>query len=163
MNEDRFDALTRSLTKATSSRRVLLTGVGGSALGARAVTFGFAEAGANHFTCLHVGKRCKNKSECCSSRCKHGRCRAHNVGRCTNAKDACVTGTFGCGGGNCLCYPTTGGANFCSSGLGLCMACTTDAECAEALNNPGAACLDVNHGNCSCPGSSNYCAFPCAA
>ena len=163
MDTDRFDALTRSLFGAASSRRRLLTSVAGIAVGSLAVTLGFAEAEATDVTCLHVGKRCKSKSQCCSSRCKNGRCRAHNVGRCTTAKDACVTGTVGCGGGSCLCYPTTGGANFCSSGGGLCMACTTDSECADALNAPGAACVVSNHGNCSCTGSTNFCALPCTA
>jgi hypothetical protein len=163
MDTDRFDALTRSLSAAGSSRRRLLIGVAGSALSALAVTLGFAEAEATHFTCLHVGHRCKDKSQCCSSRCKRGRCRAHNVGRCTAAKDACLTVAAGCGGGNCYCYRTTGGANFCSSGGGQCMDCTTDAECAEALNTPGAACLDNNHGICNCGGSVTFCALPCMA
>ena len=152
-----------AITKAWGSlpRRRLLTGVAGSALGSLAVTLGIAGTEATHFTCLHVGQRCKDKSQCCSSRCKRGRCRAHNVGRCTTAKDACVTGTTGCGGGSCLCYPTTGGANFCSSGVGLCMACTTDAECATALDTPGSACIDTNHGNCSCGPITTACFSPC--
>ena len=60
------------------------------------------------------------------------------------------------------CYLTTGGAYFCSTGEGQCMACTTDAECAERLGTPGAACIDVNHGDCSCSSIATYCAMPCA-
>jgi hypothetical protein len=161
MDTDRFDALTRSLFGAASSRRRLLTSVAGIAVGSLAVTLGFAEAEAADVTCLPVGKRCKNKGQCCSSRCKNGRCRAHHVGRCTAAKDTCMTGAFGCGGGSCLCLRTTGGANFCGSGGGIYVDCTTDAECATALKTPGAACVDSNHGNCS--GPSNLCALPCTA
>ena len=162
MDDDHFDALARSLSAAASSRRLLLRGAAGSVLGALAVTLGFAEAEASHFRCLDVGERCKDQSECCSSRCKRRRCRAHNVGTCTAAKDTCLTGVQGCGNGRCNCYLTTGGAYFCSTGEGQCMACTTDAECAERLGTPGAACIDVNHGDCSCSSIATYCAMPCA-
>jgi hypothetical protein len=161
MDPVRFDTLVKSVATAASSRRQLLTGVAGSALGALAVRLAFREAGATHFGCFDVGQHCKAKSECCSSRCRRGRCRAHHVGRCTVGKDTCVTGIPGCGNGRCNCYLTTGGAYFCSSGEGQCMACTTDAECAEALHTPGAACIDVNHGNCSCSSLTTYCAMPC--
>ena len=161
MDPVRFDTLVKSLATAASSRRQLLTGVAGSALGALVVTLGFGEAAASHFGCLDVGQRCTDKSECCSGRCKRRRCRAHHVGRCTVAKDTCLTGIPGCGSGRCDCHLTTGGAYFCSSGEGACMTCTTDAECADALGTPGAACIDVNHGDCSCSSVTTYCAAPC--
>jgi hypothetical protein len=167
MDANRFDSLARFLTQATPSRRRLLTGLAGSTLATLATTLRFAKTGATHFGCLHVGKRCKDKSQCCSGRCKHGRCRAHNVGRCTAAKDVCLTGKAGCGGGSCTCFRTTGGANFCSDSLSIvCMACTTDTECATALDTPGSACIDINHGSCDCTGSgggTTICAKPCTA
>jgi len=155
----RFDAITKAW--GSRPRRRLLGGLAGSALGALATALGAAETEATHFICRHVGQRCKSKSECCSSRCKHGRCRAHHVGRCTAAKDACVTGIAGCGGGSCYCERTTGGASFCSMAGGLCMACTTDAQCAVALNTPGSACIDINHGGCTCAPFTTACLPPC--
>jgi hypothetical protein len=116
MDVQRFDAMTRAC--GSLPRRRLLGGLAGSALGAVAVTLGFAEAEATHFFCLHVGRPCKKARLCCSSRCKRGRCRAHNVGGCTAAKDICVTTLPGCGGGSCYCNLTTGGANFCSAAGG---------------------------------------------
>lgn len=53
-----LDTLTRSLTGGASSRRRLVMGVAGSALAAVATALGFAEAGATHYGCLHVGKPC---------------------------------------------------------------------------------------------------------
>ena len=161
MDPKHFDALTQSLSSAASSRRRLLTGLAGSAVAALATALGFAEAEATHFTCLHVEKRCKKASQCCSSRCKHGRCRAHHVGQCTAEKDVCVTGEALCGGGSCICIRTTSGANFCGSGVFQCMACSTDAECATALAMPGSACIDLNHGICGCGGTG--CVAPCTA
>jgi hypothetical protein len=163
MDADRFDALARSLMGVAPSRRQVFTGLAGSILATRATPLGFGEAGATHFGCVHVGKRCTHTRQCCSSRCKHGRCRAHHEGSCTAAKDVCLTGEFGCGGGSCVCKRTTGGANFCAVfGADSCMECSTDAECADAFAAPGAACIDANHGNCLCPnGSTTLCARPC--
>ncbi len=166
MDADRFDALTRALTGAEFSRRRLLMGVAGSTLAAVAVALGVAEADAIHYGCRHVGKPCRRNDQCCSSLCRgpQGRktCRTHNVGTCTVAKDFCRTGTFGCGEDACFCFRTTGGANFCSTGGGSCMACTRDAQCEIALATRGAACVDNSHGNCTSCSEGTGCAFPCA-
>jgi hypothetical protein len=157
MDGESFDAVVQRVAEVASRRGVLRAG-----LGALAVTLGFAEAEATHFFCLHVGRPCKKARLCCSSRCKRGRCRAHNVGGCTAAKDICVTTLPGCGGGSCYCNLTTGGANFCSAAGGQCMDCVTDAQCAEALNTPGSACVTRNHGFCNCVnGSPTSCVPPC--
>src|SRR5918995_6666581 len=140
----------------------LLTGVAGSAVATLATALGFAEAGATHFGCLHVGKGCTKPSECCSSRCKHKRCRAHRVGQCTAENDVCVTDQPLCGGAPASAGGPPG-ANFCSDGGGDCMACSTDAECATALNTPGSACVDASSGICNCTGSGTACAKPCTA
>jgi hypothetical protein len=170
MDGSSFDALARSLTGAAHTRRQVLTGLAGSALATLAEALGFAEAGATHVGCLHVGERCTDPSQCCSSQCKRKRgtnkrfCRAHHVERCTAAKDVCLTGEFGCGDGSCFCWRTTGGANFCGGNVStdrVCMECTADAECAEALETPGAACIDLSGGCSDCPGSTTLCAKPC--
>ena len=162
MDVQHFDAITKAW--GSMPRRRLLRGLAGSALGVLPVTLGAAQTGATHFGCLDVGQHCKDQSQCCSGRCKRHRCRAHNVGRCTAAKDFCLTGKATCGGGSCFCYPTTGGANFCSQGSGICMACSKDAQCAVALNSPSAACVESNHGSCSCSGGfATFCALPCTA
>jgi hypothetical protein len=160
MDGHRFDTITKAWTRLP--RRRLLGGLAGSALGAFAAPHGVREAGAALFPCRQVGRRCNDKSQCCSSRCKRGRCRAHHVQRCTAAKDICLTGTFRCGGGLCECDLTTGGAFFCSSGEGECVDCTTDAECDIALDTQGAACIAIFHAGCSCGnGSPTFCAKPC--
>jgi hypothetical protein len=104
----KLNGLTRSRGPGGMPRRLHLTGVAGSVLGALVVDFGFGEAGAIHFSCIDVGQRCKDRSEGCSDRCKRGRCRALHVGQCTAAKGTCLTGIEGCGYGRCDCYLTTG-------------------------------------------------------
>jgi hypothetical protein len=167
MDADRFDTLARSLIGAAPSRRRVLTGVAGSSLVTLATALGFAPARATHFGCKHVGKRCTDASQCCSSVCKRHTCRAHNVGGCTAAKDLCrAEKDPSCGGSDCFCYRTTGAANFCAVAAGaerVCMVCATDAECATALNTPGAACVKfTNHCNCT-NGSPTVCVKPCPA
>ncbi len=163
MDPTHFDELTRSLTDG-SSRRRLLQGLAGGALAAVAAALGVADAAATHWGCLHVGKPCRRDRQCCSGRCRGPKgnetCRAHHEGTCAAAKDTCITGTFdGCGGGACVCFRTTGGANFCG-GEGPCHACTTDRDC-ESVTGPGSACVDVNHGICTGCGSTTRCVPPC--
>jgi hypothetical protein len=107
---DRFDAFTRSQTAVAPSRRRLLTGVAGASLAALATALGFAPVGATSVACLNGGKHCTEGGECCSDACKRKRCRAHNVGRCTAARNICATGLESkCNGGSCSCFGTTGG------------------------------------------------------
>jgi hypothetical protein len=78
MDSDRFDALTRGLF-AGSSRRGLLSGLAGGALGLIAGRLPEAleakkrkrrkktrKASPNAFGCLSVGKTCKSAEQCCS-------------------------------------------------------------------------------------------------
>jgi hypothetical protein len=169
MDDARFDTLTRSLAGPSPSRRQVLMGLAGSTLAALTTAIGFAEAGATHFSCLHVGERSTDASQCCSSLSKRKRgtskrfCRAHHAGRCTATKDICVTAERSCAGGSCACFRTTGGVNYCADpDAGACMACITDAECASALNRPGSACIDLSSG-CICNGFATSCAAPCKA
>ena len=169
MDTDRFDSLTRLFSSAAASRRRLLKNLAGSTLGGLTLALGFTDARANHYGCRHVGRPCRQDGQCCSSRCRgpsgNETCRAHHEGTCTAVKDACLTGTRGCGGGTCYCYRTTGGANFCSSADGPCMACTTDRECELALGVPGSACVAYDHAGCAgvCSGATTACLLPCAA
>ena len=163
MNASHFDALTRSLTGMASSRRRLLTGMAGSALGAAIATALRApEAAATIVSCVPVRKRCKRSSQCCSGLCRGPKgkktCRAHNVGTCTATQNFCSSSTDLCGGGLCGCLRTTGGASFCSRG-GTLIDCTKDAECVEALDTPGAACVVFAGSDCTPEG--NRCALPC--
>ena len=170
MDPERLDELTRTLG-GTTSRRGGLRLLAGGALGAALGLLGRGEAGAFHFGCRHVGKPCTRSGQCCSGRCRGPKgkktCRAHDVGACTAEKDICLTGGPRCGGAaECECYVTTGGANFCSSGVGSCMACTTDTQCVRALAIPGSACVTVNHGpvcGTNCNGFQTACYGPCTA
>jgi hypothetical protein len=162
MNASRFDTLARSLTDVPSSRRELLWGVAGIAFGTLAVATGTTEAGAALVSCVPVGKRCKRSGQCCSGRCRGPKgkktCRAHDVGTCTATQNFCTSAADLCGGGQCGCTRTTGGASFCSKN-GSSITCTKDAECVAALNTPGAACVVFAGSDCLPEG--NRCALPC--
>jgi hypothetical protein len=155
MDANRFDTLTRTLTGETRSRRRLLKGLTGGAVGAVAAVLDLTDTRAMHDGCRHVGKSCTRNGQCCSSRCRGPKgaetCWADNVGTYTIEKDVCLTTALGCGAGACVGFRATGGANFCSLPEAKCMTCSTDMECATALKVPGSACVDANHGlSCSC-------------
>jgi hypothetical protein len=145
VDQDRFDALTRSLS-ATTSRRGLgraLTGGGLAALvGERLTPHGVGakkkkgrknrnkpkKLPINEFRCVNVGKPCAGKNgTCCSGICqgkkpKKGKkdrstCVAHNAGICSAEADSCTVGEVQCNPGNpsCLCTLTTGNAGFCAA------------------------------------------------
>lgn len=169
MDADRLDHLARTIA-VPASRRAALKGLAGSALAALAVALGFTEADATHYTCIHVSRPCRRDGQCCSSRCRGPKgnetCRAHHEGSCTAAKNYCLTISALCGGNTCVCYRTTGGANYCAYNVvATCMTCTTDAQCASALGVPGSACIDYSHGTyCSdCNGFATACVPPCTA
>ena len=141
MEAQRFDTIAK--TWGRPPRRRLLGGLTGSALGALAVSLGVTETKATPVACRHVGKRCKHKSQCCSARCKHGRCRAHDTGICKAGQDACdQTSLEPCGANgtaSCFCYVTTGRASFCGSGT-TGASCTHDTDCVTD-KGAGAACV----------------------
>jgi hypothetical protein len=164
MDAVRFDAWTRSLAVAASSRRRLLRLVVGSAAGVAASAFGMPLVEATHHGCLHVGARCKQAQQCCSSRCRgkvgHKRCRAHGVLGCTRGTvdDVTCLGA-GCGTG-CSCANTTGGAAFCAQNSGcFTTPCSTDEKCAVKTGIPGAACIECPF--CTGGGAGTGCAEPC--
>jgi hypothetical protein len=141
MDGESFDAVVQRAS-LVSSRRLLLTGVAGSALGALAVTLGFAGAGATHFPCRHVGNRCKRASQCCSGICKRHKCRAHDTDICKAGQDTCASGPISCGDDSaiCFCLVTTGKASFCALNNATPSTCTRDEECVTAKGE-GAACI----------------------
>ena len=143
MKEQRFDALTRSLTRGASRRGTIRLLVGG-ALGGLLTDFGAPHAGAMHFDCRHVGKRCRHGQQCCSGRCRgpkgHKTCRAHDVSVCKSGQDSCSVGSLFCGSDlGCRCFTTTGDAGFCGTNP-VCSGCTRDVDC-EGGSGPGAACV----------------------
>jgi hypothetical protein len=173
MDANRFDAMTRTLIGAAPSRRRLLTGVAGSALGTIAAALGLAGVGANHFGCRHVGVHCKRSGQCCSGRCRgpegKKRCRAHDVGLCTQGQDFCIDGTGAttrCHATNefCFCFVTTGAAEFCAdyaAGL-ICTDCQKDKDCVAAGFPAGSACVETP-GACGCTNTPpRACAAPCS-
>ncbi len=168
MDADRFDHLARALG-APASRRAALKGLDSSTLAALAAALSVSDAGAMHHNCRHVGKSCSRDRQCCSSRCRGPKgnetCQAHHEGSCTVAKDYCRTLSAGCGGDTCVCYRTTGGANYCAYNIvPKCMACTRDREC-ELVTGPGSACIDYNHSTycAECSGFATACVPPCTA
>jgi hypothetical protein len=151
MDGQAFDAVVQRVAQAASRRGVLRAGAG-----ALAVTLGFARAEATHFTCLHVGKRCRSKSQCCSGICKRHKCRGHDKGICKAGQDSCL-GTVVCGAASgviCYCFVTTGKAPFCGLIGGTASTCTRDEECV-ATKGEGAACVPC--------GSATYCVARCPA
>lgn len=130
----------------------------------------------NAFGCLEVGDACKIADQCCSGICEGQKgertCRAHGNGTCNQKEEGickavnpaltrCNTTE-----GNCLCFGTTAGSNFCANpqiGSGSeCAVCKKDADC-EALGfPPGFACTPVTEGNCFglCE-SGKVCVAPC--
>ncbi len=160
MDADRFDALTRSLFAAASSRRRLLLAVSGAALSPLAAALGVADARATHFQCRHVGASCRRDRQCCSSKCRNKRCKAHYVGGCQPVvgSGTCFTGVL-CRN-NCSCTTTTGGAGYCSDGNHACIEppCTTDKDCEEFTGRKGVACVECSL--CSSTGGA-ACMFPC--
>ena len=168
MDQTRFTAVTRSLTRRPSRRDVLraLSGAGLGWFALVGATCGGPEAGAskkrhkkkkkqqrpvvNQFGCLDVGQPCTgNSALCCSGICQGvaptkgkpdtSRCVAHNTGACTAQFDGCQTLVIGCGTAG-FCFRTTGNASFCGGPGGECRACARDADC-EPSHGPGAACV----------------------
>lgn len=71
MDDQRFDALVRSVAGAPSRRRLLGALVGGLAATVLPRVGSEAEAA----RCLALGKRCERGDDCCAGRCRGGRCR----------------------------------------------------------------------------------------
>lgn len=177
MDADRFDALTRSLTSPETSRRRLLTGLAGSALGALAVALGVADAGATHTGCRHPGKPCVRNGQCCSGRCSSrgvclcpsgttrvgGRCELIG-GSCPAGANTCTIVDVRCGtsGGNCACYEDRALTSRCLDGANfVCVNCRRNSDC-EASTGVGSACIPLIGDCATACATATACVGPCA-
>jgi hypothetical protein len=152
MDSDRFDGLTRSVSRHLS-RRSLAASLGVAALGIhdlaearkkkrkkrRKVKF-------NEFGCVNVGKFCKNDDQCCSGNCTGSTCRAHDASTCVDGDTSCGLANIPCTttlDENGRCFTTTGNAHFCGAdgaGSVACFTCTRDADCVPDFGE-GSACV----------------------
>jgi hypothetical protein len=164
MDQGRFDAMTRALTRVPS-RRAVVRALAGAGLGLTAAPRPNVAAAKkrrrkkvqfNAFGCVDVGGFCKTDSQCCSNVCggkqgKQGKkkCQAHDAQGCQpgarslscNPTGSEVTCTTSLGFAEGICETTTGGAAYCAS-FGDCYPCTKDADCqALPLCGPRAACI----------------------
>jgi hypothetical protein len=136
MDQNRFDAVTRSLL-GMPSRRSFLRGLAGAGLAPGVARFpSDTEAGEkrkkkpkrpkpNQYGCLSVGV----------------------AGVCTAADPESLT----CNNDeDCDCYRTTAGSNFCA-GLtpDYCADCRRVADCEQAGYPLGSACIPVSRGHCA--------------
>jgi hypothetical protein len=173
MDQERFDRLTRRLSRV-SSRRVALQSLAGVVLAGGLARFGLAEANAQDATaarCLGEGKKCKRGNQCCSGLCQgkkdKKRCRrAPGQSICTVRDDICSKPLdeegVDCGVGSlsCTCMVTAAGHAFCSNGNQSTVRCATDVECVAAIG-AGAACVHQRTGRCNNGEPVNVCHFPC--
>jgi hypothetical protein len=145
MDADRFDSVARALHFARS-RRASLRLLASGALGVLAIMHEPGATSATHFSCRHIGVRCRRAGQCCSGICRgrsgRKRCKGHDAGICTG-QNVCTTGSTRCGehvpGTGCFCFQTTGDAPFCGR-FAVCRSCSRDKECEEDFG-PGAACV----------------------
>jgi hypothetical protein len=190
MDQNRFDAVTRSLS-GFPSRRDLLRGLAGAGLGlgiARLPDLVDAKKKRkkrkkkakkpqpNAYGCLEIGDACGSEADCCSGICegtKKKTSRAHGTGTCPqDSVGICLatadeTPVLKCGNSDvCFCYTTTAGSNFCGH-LGprigdqaACADCQTDADCAALGFPAGSACAPVGAGYCSAQCSTGMACMP---
>ena len=89
MDGRRFDRWTRALA-ARVPRRVALRAAAG---GAVAAALGLLPADAAEVVlrtlCRGTGEVCKRDTQCCSERCRHGRCDCRDRGDCTVDRACC--------------------------------------------------------------------------
>lgn len=132
MDERRFDRLTRLLAGDGASRRRIVLGLAGGLAGALAeLGRGEDDATARTGGCFKKKKRCRHHQQCCSGRCRDGRCKGN-----------------GDGGNPSTCSATCGG---CCSGK-TCQAGTSDTACGQG----GEACVDCGD-NAQCSGGDCLC------
>jgi hypothetical protein len=189
MDADRFDAVTRLLSRG-SSRRALLRLFSGSGVGLALISLGRTGGAStktspqvkrNEFGCVNVGNKCRGRDRaCCSDRCKgkrpepgerdRSRCVAHDASTCeagqslqdcggTTADVPCTTST----GVKGSCITTTGNAAYCLREA-YCHECRRDADC-QPFCGAAAACVKCalcqQQGGTACASPTlGRCAFP---
>jgi hypothetical protein len=144
MDERRFDNLTR-IFGSTQTRRRALTMLAGGGLAALLARLDIGEVAA----CRKAKKACKRDKQCCSGRCKKGRCKGNGapVGNVCEGKEIATR----CGDG-CFCVLTVSGDIFCGD-FSVSAACVADADC-ESATGTGSVCFFNKNGN-------GQCAAPC--
>jgi hypothetical protein len=165
MDHQRFDAITRAMAGGTSRRRVL-KGLAGGALGGLVALVGMGDAEARR--CRPIGRNCRAHADCCTDHCNND----GDLYQCT-----CPPGLGDCDGdGACETDVTTvtncgACGNDCSAGqpantiaactLGQCSyACRTGfGDCDGDLNDDGGGGCETNLNSFSTCGScTNDCA-----
>jgi hypothetical protein len=150
MDGQQFDRLSKWLVACSNSRRSALRAL---AAGAMAAAWGSHGLAVDAAKCKKDGGKCKKNKDCCSKKCKGGKC------RCRALREVC-TGTVGSAGNSCcgslLCAANACGEEHrCCHGLGHtckadCDCCLKDAQC-ESGNcclGEGALCLFVGDEGC---------------
>jgi hypothetical protein len=164
MDADRFDALTRRLG-ATDSRRRVLRGTLGAALGGLLAAAGMPGDAAAQLGGLADGQPCTSGEECSSGRCKRKRgtrkkfCRhAPGQGTCIADVDACVDSPSTCNNDpSCVCFVTTRGWSVCAVSALTCVACDGDGDCEQVIGK-GSRCIRCD----DCLVSTGFaCVRPC--
>ena len=98
MDGRRFDEWTRAVTIAASRRAALRAAAGGAVAGALGLLRATKVAAANRTTCRGTGEVCRRDAQCCSERCRRGRCDCRDRGDCSVDR-ACCSGR--CVDGRC--------------------------------------------------------------
>jgi hypothetical protein len=101
MEDERFDMLARSLSRAASSRRRLLSGVAGSGLGALAAVLGITEAGARR--CKKRQRSCTKGEQCCGHKKGKTACKPLAETICDHGDRCCGLAGASCPNGGCDC------------------------------------------------------------
>jgi len=136
MDENRFDALVRSLATTASRRRVLRRGALG-ALGAAVA--GFATRDTASAACRGGGQPCRRDRQCCSGTCRRNRtCTAAGVGKpCDPGQPSdCRSGQCGCTARN-----TAGQLVNCTCRRATCSPQGADPGCGETADCCDGFCL----------------------
>ncbi len=92
MDGRRFDDWSRHLgTRAT--RRTMAKATVGGALASALALFGAGAAdAADNATCRGTGEVCRRRNQCCSNRCRSGRCDCRDRGAACFVDRACCSG-----------------------------------------------------------------------
>lgn len=148
MEAKRFDAVARTLPRATPRRTML---------GAAFVAL-FGVAAADDAVARKRRRNKKRRKKCrggrakCGKKCRDIRNDSNNCGSCGNVCPTgdCLNGTCTCLSdadcAGCACAPRKGGGFACLAEIDLDTDCTSDAQCPEL----GSFCTDSDHCTISC-------------